>query len=318
VRLRGEPDPVRLVGSFGLSPRSAVAEDLHFARAAERLHLSTTTVSASVRRLEHELGGALFVRTTRTVRLTPLGDAFFGDAREAFDAVANAYRRARQLAASDAPSVLVGYCYDSERHSVFELLPEFRELHPGAVIDFRRFSTGTLMGLLRRREIDICICYGPELDPAFEAVVLGFAGAVALVPANHRLARRRTIALAEVAREPLVFFDREGNPTVYDRMTSALDATGERWEIATIGPDIENLAARTLAGMGIAIGLDVAVGSIPVSGVVAVEISGVAPVERVLVWRPDNDRQPVRDLVDLISHEEAPEGDEGMISPGAR
>src|SRR6478735_8828221 len=89
-----------------------VKEQLHFGRAAERLYLAQPTVSETVRRLERELGGRLFERSTRRVRLTPLGEAFAPLAREAYDAVVDAYDAGRAFAHDEASRFTVGHTGD--------------------------------------------------------------------------------------------------------------------------------------------------------------------------------------------------------------
>jgi DNA-binding transcriptional LysR family regulator len=279
----------------------AVAEHLHFAKAAEELHLGQTTVSESIRRLEQELGGALFVRSTRRVELTPLGQSFLIDARAAFDAMTSAFHRAQAFATTQGSAVVVGYCYDVERRSIFELVPEFRRRNPGALVDFRPLSTGAQMARLHRREVDVCVCYVPGLEPEFASAPLGSTTLVALVPADHRFAHRSTITLADLASEPLVLFPRLENPNLFARFTTAMDATGMPWRLAATALDIDNLAARALAGLGIAIGLAAAVPTMPSEGVVAIDMPDAPIIEKVLVWRCDEARKPVLDLVELIS-----------------
>ena len=89
-----------------------VKEQLHFGRAAERLFLGQPTVSETVRRLERELGGQLFERSTRQVRLTPLGEAFAPIAPAAYDAVVGAYEQGRAFARDEASRFVVGHTGD--------------------------------------------------------------------------------------------------------------------------------------------------------------------------------------------------------------
>jgi DNA-binding transcriptional LysR family regulator len=270
------------------------------ARAAEELHLGPTTVSESIRRLEQELGGDLFRRTTRRVELTPLGERFQIDARAAYDALSDAYRRAQASTTTPVAAVVVGYCYDEERRTLFDLVPNFRRRHPAAVVDFRPLSTAAQLERLHRRELDLCICYVPAVEPAFACASLGATTLVALVPAEHRFAGCPSVTLADLAAEPLVLFPREENPNLYARFTDAMEATGRRWQLAATALDIENLAVRSLAGMGVAIGLRAATADMHVDGIVAVPIADAPPIEKVLVWRDDEDRRAVLDLIELI------------------
>jgi DNA-binding transcriptional LysR family regulator len=153
---------------------------------------------------------------------------------------------------------------------------------------------------LHRRELDLCICYVPAVEPAFACASLGATTLVALVPAEHGFAGCPSVTLADLAAEPLVLFPREENPNLYARFTDAMEATGRRWQLAATALDIENLAVRSLAGMGVAIGLRAATADMHVDGIVAVPIADAPPIEKVLVWRDDEDRRAVLDLIGLI------------------
>ena len=127
-----------------------VKSQLHFGRAAERLYLAQPTVSESIRRLERELGGALFDRTTRRVTLTPLGEAFAVDAQQAYAAVQVAYERGRAMAEQQGQQFSVGYTgdYDPLVDVVAQLQREQRVL-----VTLRAMSTPRLVTALGDRKL---------------------------------------------------------------------------------------------------------------------------------------------------------------------
>jgi DNA-binding transcriptional LysR family regulator len=278
----------------------AVAKDLHFGRAAERLHLGQTTVSESIARLERELDGPLFTRTTRRVELTPLGEAFLADVTPGYEAIRRAYERARAQSVALEPELVVGYCHDRERRIMLSLVPELRRRHTRAVVDFRPLSATSMVDGLCQQTLDIGMCYTPVIDQSLDCVVLNESTLVALVRAGHPFARRSGLALAEIAAEPIVLLNRTGNPKLYDRVTTALDQTGVRWHLAATVSDVGNLAARALAGVGVGIAVDAAVPTSPVDGVVRVPLDDAPTIEKVLVWRKNDDRAVVQDLVVLL------------------
>lgn len=278
----------------------AVAEHLHFAKAAEQLHLGQTTVSEAIRRLESELGGALFSRTTRRVTLTPFGERFLEDARPPYLALTRAYDRARALAATGTPQLRVGYCYDDERPALLGLVRDLRRSQPGVMVDFRPLSTAAQMTQLRAGGLDVCLCYVPVLDGTVESAEVGETAIVVVVAAGHRFARAGTTTLAELAAEPLVVFPREGNPNLYDLFAAAMDRTGRPWRVVATADDVENLAARALSGVGVSVALAAAIGTAPVEGVVAVPVRDAPAVAKVLVWRAGPVPPPLKDLVELI------------------
>jgi DNA-binding transcriptional LysR family regulator len=277
----------------------AVAEHLHFAKAAEQLHLGQTTVSEAIRRLETELGGALFSRTTRRVTLTPLGERFLEDARPAVASLTMAYDRARALAATGAPQLRVGYCYDDERPLLLGLVRDLQRAQPGVMVDFRPLSTAAQMAQLHAGGLDVCLCYVPVLDETVEVAEVGETSIVALVPAGHAFARAGSTTLAAMAAEPLVVFPRAGNPNLYDLFAAAMERTGRPWRVVATADDVENLAARALSGVGVSVALAAAIGTAPVEGVVAVPVRDAPPVTKMLVWRRRHESDAVDDFTRL-------------------
>jgi DNA-binding transcriptional LysR family regulator len=278
----------------------AVAEHLHFGRAADSLHLGQATVSESVARLERELNGALFARTTRRVELTALGETFLAEAAPGYEALRRAYERTRAASVAHDEELVVGYCHDSERRVMLGLVPELRRRHTNALIDFQPLSAVKMVEGLHDRSLDIGMCYTPVLDESLAASHLAESPLVALIRTGHPLALRSDVSLAEIAREPIVLLERSGNPNLYDRVTRALDETGVRWQLAATVSGVGNLAARALAGVGIAIAVSAAVPSSPVDGVVCIALSDAPAIEKVLVWRKDDSRGAVCDLVSLL------------------
>jgi DNA-binding transcriptional LysR family regulator len=278
----------------------AVARHLHFGRAADSLHLGQATVSESIARLERELNGPLFTRTTRRVELTPLGETFLAEAGPGYQALRRAYERTRAASLARDPEVVVGYCHDSERRLMLNLVPELRRRHTNAVIDFMPLSATKMVEGLHGHDLDIGMCYTPILDESLKSQCLAESSLVALVRTGHPFALRSELTLAEIAAEPIVLLNRTGNPNLYDRVIGALDDTGVQWRLATTVSDVSNLAARALAGVGIAIAVSAAVPSSPVDGVVCVALRDAPMIEKVLVWRKDEPRRVVADLVALL------------------
>jgi DNA-binding transcriptional LysR family regulator len=277
----------------------AVAKHLHFGKAAEELFLAQPTVSESVRRLETELGGALFDRTTRRVGLTPLGEMFVDEARMALEGVSAAYGRGRSYAQQQVTELSVGFAYDLGDPLV-AVVAELQRCSPGVVVTLRARSTARQIRLLRERRLQAAFCVMPEPDPMFDTLVIGDLELVAVVRDDHPLARGSVVSLVELAREPLIAWPRAANPPLYDRFARAMDDTGAPWTLVGTAAGAENTAARVLAGFGVGLVFDSVGAGRPIPGVSYVALGPGAPrFERRLVWRRDERSRALAQFVDL-------------------
>lgn len=193
----------RLLRSFVV-----LAETLHFGRAAERLHVSQPTLSQQIRRLEGQLGVTLIDRTSRVVALSEAGHAVLEHARAAvnagaaFEAVAreHAYGRRGELRLGFSPGA-----HDIAQRVLAELASDVR-------VSARQDNTGVLCRLLVAGELEVALGFCPEPCPAVPAETLLEERAVAAVHAEHPLARRDGVALAELAGETFALVDAAGGP----------------------------------------------------------------------------------------------------------
>lgn len=262
----------------------AVAEELHFGRAAERLHLAQPTVSESVRRLERTLGGDLFDRSTRNVALTEFGKAFLDEARHAYQQVAAAYQTGRLLANRRSEQFLIGHAPEDERLLV-TLTAELRRRHPRLTVVLEEMNTLEQVEALRHQRIDAGLGWMPEADCGLGSMVVGTCAYVAVVLETDPLARHKGVPLTRVATEPLITWPRAVNPAMYDRFATAMDATHVPWSLVATATGVANLASRVMSGQG--------VGVVPAGAIVHRDFAGLAYVpiiegsplaERTLIW----------------------------------
>jgi DNA-binding transcriptional LysR family regulator len=180
----------------------AVAEELHFGRAAERLGISQPPLSRAIRQLEQRLGVELLERDRRGVALTEAGAVLLREAGTALDAVAAAARRTRRAADPQRPLVLAtkaGASHDLLRR----LLDTFARDSAAPPVEVHLCEVGEQAGLLRDGQADVALMHRPVDDLAgFETVDLRVEGQVAIVPATHPLAARERLTLAEVRDVP--------------------------------------------------------------------------------------------------------------------
>ena len=279
-----------------------VAEHLHFGRAAEELYLGQPTVSEAIRRLERDVGGPLFERTTRRVTLTPLGEAFLAEARPAFEGVQRAYERGRSLAQQQALEFHLGYTGELGE-DLLDAIAALQTEAPGVLVSLRAMSTGRQVRAVQEGRLHAAIGWVPELGPDLDSLLLGTATLVAVVPASHALAEQDVTSLAEIAHEPLIAWPRSANAVTYDRFAEAMDATGVPWTLVGTAAGADTVAARVLSGFGIGVLFESFAEVRPLEGLAYVPVKDEDPViERMLFWRRDQHHVALPAFRELMSN----------------
>jgi DNA-binding transcriptional LysR family regulator len=198
----------------------AVAEELSFTGAAQRLHMSQQPVSATIRRLEQQLGVRLFDRTTRRVSLTAAGRAVLPSARAAVEAADRFVRVAGDQRDGSAGVLRVGLS-PGVHYRAQSLVQAFRARRPRTRVEVREASTGTLVDQVAVGELDVALgfCVPHRADLRVKHVL--DERVVVAARANHWLAGRESIALAALAREPFAFVD-EADGAGYNETVRAM------------------------------------------------------------------------------------------------
>src|SRR3954470_14680986 len=176
----------------------AVAQDLSFTRAAERLHLGQQAVSKTVAQLERELGVALLERTTHDVRLTPAGEALLRAGRDAVAAADAAFALAREIGSGLSGGVRAGVTPAVGPGAREELARVLREGAPNLSVAIREVRPGEIGSLLRGRDLDLVLALSAPLDDALDSAPLRPTPVVLCVPAGHRLAAAASVRLGGV------------------------------------------------------------------------------------------------------------------------
>ncbi|SFE81956.1 DNA-binding transcriptional regulator, LysR family [Actinacidiphila alni] len=217
---RGERMELRQVRYF-----LAVAEELHFGRAAERLHIVQPTVSQQVRKLERELGLDLFDRTTRTVTLTAAGHAFLPRARAVLAAEEAALEAMAELRADQLVTLRIGTNAGLGAR-LEQLLADLAEDAPHLTVELHSAPPGPRLQRVRDGELDAAFVRGITESPGLDLVPVWRDELVVALPASHPLAAREHVALADLADLPLRIAPRAANPHLVDLITTACHAAG--------------------------------------------------------------------------------------------
>jgi DNA-binding transcriptional LysR family regulator len=204
----------------------AVFDELHFGRAAGRLHMTQPALSQAIRRLEQELGVELFVRTSRSVAPTEAGRSFAAEARKALSAFEEAVREARRAGGVGA-ALRIGWTETVPLEGVSRFVRAFHLRVSDVETEVVHIPYAELIRLLRDGDLDLALLHhaldDPELD--VEPVFAGERLAV-LLPREHPLAGRPTIGPEDLRETPVMLAPREANPPLYDHVQSRLAAAG--------------------------------------------------------------------------------------------
>lgn len=278
----------------------AVAEALHFRRAADRLHLSQPALSRTIRWLESELGGPLFKRDTRKVELTEAGRAFLVESRLALAQVDRAVDSARHAAAGERGRLVVAYMDFAINGALPDILAHFRARFPAVRVDLQYHWTDQQKAKLLGREIDVGFLIGPFASPQIDTLKVASERFVAVLPERHRLARRRTIAIADLADEPFVF----GATAMWGPFRATVNdlclEAGFAPNVTQEAHNRDGIFGLVAAGMGITVYVECATRSYH-QGLVIRPLTGVsARMETVAAWRKDNLSPVVPDFLSVV------------------
>jgi DNA-binding transcriptional LysR family regulator len=229
----------------------AVAEEANFTRAAERVHISQSGISAQLRRLEDELGAELIDRSGRTATLTAAGAAALEHAR-AVIAAAGAVRQAvDEVTGLLRGRLVVGMVTACTVTPLFDALSAFHAAHPGVELSLLEDSSDRLIERVRSGEADLALTGAAAMPQRLKGFPVISERLVAAVPAGHPLARRRRVVLADIATHPVICLpEGSGIRTVFDRGCAARGVRPDIALEASAPSAVADLAAR---GLGVAI-----------------------------------------------------------------
>ncbi|MER5707715.1 LysR family transcriptional regulator [Streptomyces sp. NPDC002122] len=269
----------------------AVADELHFTRAAEKLYVSQPALSKQIRALERQLGAPLFDRGRQGVALTPVGTALLPHARAAlaaWDEGREAVRRAREAADG---TLVVGMSTSPGRGGLLPAIrSRFTEAHPEARLKLRQVAWEDPTAGLADGSCDVAFVWLPlARADRFRWVVVAAEPRLVALPATHPLAARESLDFAELLDEPFLALPDSG-PELRD-FWLASDCRGGRPPVigAVIG-GVDETYEALVGGLGICL---VATGNAPLlarEGVAIRPVSGVTPSRLVLAWRADDTR----------------------------
>jgi DNA-binding transcriptional LysR family regulator len=281
----------------------AVAEELHFGRAAKRLGIAQPPLSQQIRQLEHRLGVSLFSRTSRQVALTPAGEALLRGARRTLAEMGLAAAAARRAANGETDALRVGYT-DSAALSVMpSAIRRFRSALPSVHLDLVEGSTAAQLDAVARDLIDLALVRGPVVQPAMRTEVVLREPFLVALPEHHPLGERETVELRALGAEPMVLFPRHLAPDFHDTISAMCRAAGFTPLVAYEGAEYQTILSLVAAGLGVSL-VPRSVENLQRRGVVYRVIPDAPPrAEIAAVYRGENWSRPLEAMLEVLREE---------------
>ena len=278
----------------------AVAEELHFGRAALRLHMTQPPLTQAIANLEQQLGARLFDRTKRSVQLTATGEALLPQARELLARAQALPAQARAASKGEAGRLRLAFVSTVGFGLLPEWVKEFRVLHPQVEFELIEATGDLQLQALQRGEVDAgFMLHSPGFAPAgLEHLRIAREPLVLALPEQHALATARSLSLKPVLEEPLVIFPRRIVPSLHDAIFAMYHHSGRMPRVSQEAIQMQTIVNLVSAGLGLAWVPD-SVRQFQRPGVVYRQVGGrpaarVPGCETTLAW-PAAGRQPTLD-----------------------
>lgn len=292
----------------------AVAETLHFGRAAERLHISQPPLSRQIHQLEAQLDVPLFVRGRAGVALTPAGVAFLPEVRRTLAHVGKAVAAARSAGrVVGGAQFAVGTTTVFDRSVIPDVFDRLRERFPGLRIVTRGSHSVRLVREVRNGTLDAALIGLHTQAPGLAVQTIFEEPMVVALPASHGLARKRSIGFGDLQGEPLFWFERRLNPGFYDHCQAFFACIGWAPQTMTEPEDHHILLGLIAQGQGIAL-MSASMRALKRQGVVfralKDEGAGVLSMGLAVAWLERNDSPVLPEFLRLLGV--APRGAAGL------
>ncbi|MET0642631.1 MAG: LysR substrate-binding domain-containing protein [Jiangellaceae bacterium] len=282
----------------------AVADELHFGRAAERLHVAQPPLSRMIKRLERELGTRLFDRNTRSVRLTSSGQALMDPAQEVLDALRRAETAVRSADHGEVGTVRIAFAGVSTHRLVARLARVVRSQRPGIQLELssQNFAQPAMKRLLAG-ETDLALGRWDVVPAEISAQVVMPDSLVLAVPDTHPLAGARRLSIGQLVSEGFVSLPPHEGSVLPDRLRRLAHANGFVAEVVQVAPDTQTALALVSAEVGCHLTLASVAENVTDPHVVFIPLNESTPsldVHLRAAWRRDDQNPALRAVLDEL------------------
>jgi DNA-binding transcriptional LysR family regulator len=264
----------------------AVAEELSFSRAAQRLRISQPPLSNQIKQLEEELGVQLFKRSSRGVRITDAGEVLLADARRIFVQLEQTTRIVQRVGHGEVGRLTLGFVPSASNEMLPSILRTFRHRYPEVELFLREMRPDRVVQRLHDQQIDAGFLYLSLDDASLNVECVSREPLVLALPESHRLASKPRIALQALTEEPFILPARYSMPGLYGQVTKACHQAG--FVPRAVQKDVwlmQTIVGLVAGNIGVAL-VPASLRNLRRRGVVYKQVYGLSPtVELGMVWR---------------------------------
>lgn len=261
----------------------AVAEQLNFTRAAERLNTAQPSLSQQIKNLEADVGIPLLDRSKRHVALTEGGKVFLGDTKEILARLDRAVERAVRAQQGRSAELVIGVVPAAEIKILPKLIPLVERNLPTVRLVFHNLPSAEQKRLLAMGSLDFGILRGPLEDPRLEVEDILFEKLVVGLPSKHPLASRKTVSIRQLNAVPFIMVSREGSPELHDAVQAFCERSGLHPRVVQQADNVLGNLNMIRAGIGFGLFPDYATSILPKGVVVKLLAWDPAPVVSLVV-----------------------------------
>ena len=295
-----------------------VAEELHFARAAARLNLSQPPLSQSIRKLEEILGYPLFVRTSRSVALTPAGEAFFERAQRTLRNVQRDIDETRSIGLGEEGSLRIGFVGSGMVATLPAIFRAYSRAYPGVQLHLHESFTSRVVEGLENGTLDAGILRDSDPAERLEVTTIYSEPYVAVVPATHLLAGCRSISPEQLYHDRFIYYPRSAGARAYEKPLTLFEQYGFRPQIVQEASHWLTILSLIGAGLGVSIA-PACVRRIASPEVMCLPLQGSNLVSTLEFASLRGDTRPlVRRFAQIAGQFAATGGSEGVAGPSAK
>jgi DNA-binding transcriptional LysR family regulator len=269
-----------------------VAEELHFGRAAARLHMAQPPLSQQIRQLEGELGFQLFHRTKRSVQLTEAGAVFLDECRRVMQQLDQAVQLGQQVSRGERGQLVIGFVSSAAYSVLPTLLQSFRAAAPDVSLELHELTTDQQVQWLRDRRMDVGLVRPPIEEPDFFLTLLFEEPLVVALPQQHPLAQQSQVSLKDLAGKPFILFPRPLAPGLYDQIISLCQQGGFSPTIVQEAIQMQTIISLVAAEIGVAI-VPLSLQNLQRTGVVYRELREPTPKAAIALLTRQPDSSPI-------------------------
>jgi LysR family transcriptional regulator, benzoate and cis,cis-muconate-responsive activator of ben and cat genes len=278
----------------------AVADELHFGRAAERLGIAQPPLSQQVQSLERALGVQLLDRSRRHVALTPAGAAFLSSARRLLEDAQAAATTAQRTARGESGAITVAFAASVMFLALPRIIRRFRDQFPSVHLELRELATGPQMAALRTGDLDVGFLRHPPPDPLLVTATVMTEPLLIAVSRRDVLAPRRRLTLHELANRDFVLFPPDLAPGLHAQVLALCAGAGFSPRVRQVSRELYTTVSLVEAGMGVTI-IPASVRKMGWRGVKYFSIRDEAATSHIdAAWRNDNANPVVSAFLDLV------------------